>query len=456
MLAASGNKLSVKFETKKLFVGEKSTVTASGRKDTVFTFTSRKTSVLSIGKKSGIMKAKKAGKAVVTVTASWKENGKKYKAVKKYKIKVKKLKLKENALTLNTGDTASPSFSTGIGSRSVSLSSSNTDFVRVSGRKLTAVYPGTAKITVRVGTAVRLSMQVTVKAESLSDSYEKLLVNKSGIHASENLADLVKSEFGSAKLYYTMSDPTKGTVKNGVYHTSASGTNTIAVTGGGKIKHVIITSYVWTAHRGYLDMYPENTIDAFTGAGEAGAAMCETDVQVTADGTLVCLHNATVTHMTDGTGYVSQKTYDEIRALKIDNGNGLASAKNRYIPTVEEYLRICRQYRMVAVIELKNWKKLSEEEANAAMEKLYRLITKYGMQSRCILISFHADQLKRFYDVNGDTGIPFGALNSTCLKKGQAYNLPELSSNTKTKFGYYTTRDYSPLIGRKNLSYSQY
>ena len=49
-------------------------------------------------------------------------------------------------------------------------------------------------------------------------------------------------------------------------------------------------SYV-IAHRGASFHAPENTLSAFRKAMELGADGIETDVQITADGRLVILHN---------------------------------------------------------------------------------------------------------------------------------------------------------------------
>lgn len=53
------------------------------------------------------------------------------------------------------------------------------------------------------------------------------------------------------------------------------------------------------AHRGDSRHYPENTLPAFAAAVNLGAPMQEFDVQVTADGTLVCLHDETLDRTTD-------------------------------------------------------------------------------------------------------------------------------------------------------------
>ena len=58
------------------------------------------------------------------------------------------------------------------------------------------------------------------------------------------------------------------------------------------------------AHRGASGTFPENTLSAFRAAIDAGADMCELDVQLTRDGAVVVIHDETVDRTTDGNGEV--------------------------------------------------------------------------------------------------------------------------------------------------------
>lgn len=53
-----------------------------------------------------------------------------------------------------------------------------------------------------------------------------------------------------------------------------------------------------TAHRGYSAEYPENTIPAFKGAIEVGADWAELDVQQTADGEVIVMHDPSLKRTT--------------------------------------------------------------------------------------------------------------------------------------------------------------
>src|SRR5215211_8730008 len=69
------------------------------------------------------------------------------------------------------------------------------------------------------------------------------------------------------------------------------------------------------AHRGASALAPENTIEAFRLAVEAGAGGLELDVHLTHDGHVVVIHDATVDRTTNGSGGASEMTLDELRRL---------------------------------------------------------------------------------------------------------------------------------------------
>ena len=84
-------------------------------------------------------------------------------------------------------------------------------------------------------------------------------------------------------------------------------------------------------------MAPENTVAAFASASAKGVGMIEFDVQLTKDGRLVLMHDATVNRTTDGKGQVGNLTFDELRAL--DAGSWYSEKfAGTQIPTLEEAL----------------------------------------------------------------------------------------------------------------------
>jgi glycerophosphoryl diester phosphodiesterase len=89
------------------------------------------------------------------------------------------------------------------------------------------------------------------------------------------------------------------------------------------------------AHRGASSRFPENTRAAFEGAIDAGADMCELDVQLSRDGALVVIHDDTVDRTTGGHGAVAAMTLEQLKRL--DAGVSFGSeSKGERIPTLDE------------------------------------------------------------------------------------------------------------------------
>lgn len=144
------------------------------------------------------------------------------------------------------------------------------------------------------------------------------------------------------------------------------------------------------AHRGFSDEFPENTILAFEEAGKCGAFQAiETDVRMTGDGVLVCIHDQTLDRTTGVTGDVSDYDYDFLKTFNINGGLGW---DDKYecqcqIPSFDEYLDVCKQYNMVPYVELKN---LTNEGVKKVVDALHNKGFKDGSY---VLMSFFVDNL---------------------------------------------------------------
>jgi glycerophosphoryl diester phosphodiesterase len=81
-------------------------------------------------------------------------------------------------------------------------------------------------------------------------------------------------------------------------------------------------------HRGAAGHAPENTITAIRRGISLGVDFVELDVQRTRDGRLVVMHDKLVDRTTDGTGLVSEMTWDELQLLDAGNGEGVPSLED--------------------------------------------------------------------------------------------------------------------------------
>lgn len=141
------------------------------------------------------------------------------------------------------------------------------------------------------------------------------------------------------------------------------------------------------AHRGYRAVAPENTAPSFEEAGKAGFWGAECDIYRTADGVWVVSHDVNTYRMMDKTEWIEKKTYDELMALTVDNGSNIENYPDLKFCSLEDYLKICKEYNMVAVIELKG-KKNTEH-----YDEVIDLVNQYGVES--VYISFHFENLEK-------------------------------------------------------------
>jgi glycerophosphoryl diester phosphodiesterase len=102
------------------------------------------------------------------------------------------------------------------------------------------------------------------------------------------------------------------------------------------------------AHRGSSATHPENTLQSFAAALEAGAHVVELDVRLTADGVPVVMHDPDVSRTTDGVGHVHELTSDQVATL-----NAGTPGRPARVPLLREVLELVSGRGGVA-IEIKN------------------------------------------------------------------------------------------------------
>ena len=145
------------------------------------------------------------------------------------------------------------------------------------------------------------------------------------------------------------------------------------------------------AHRGASAHAPENTLAAIVKAAELGADMVEVDLQASADGVLVVLHDPDLSRTTDGRGSVYAHTLAELK--RFDAGGG------ERIPTAEEVIACCRAHDLGIYFELK---------IGFAAAEIASLIRRHALHERVIVASFRPDWVA---DVHGcDAAIPTAVL----------------------------------------------
>lgn len=148
-----------------------------------------------------------------------------------------------------------------------------------------------------------------------------------------------------------------------------------------------------TAHRGFSGVAPENTIVAFEKAAEYNFFAAECDVHLTKDGVWVIYHDDNIFRLTNGYKNIADATYDELQEYVIDNGVNVEQYPNQKIPTLEEFLVVCKDMKIVPQIEIKNGSK-------DKLLEILNLLDKYDLRKQAIIISFNIEAIKTIRELD--------------------------------------------------------
>lgn len=150
------------------------------------------------------------------------------------------------------------------------------------------------------------------------------------------------------------------------------------------------TNVKMIAHRGLSGLECENTAAAFIAAANRSYYGIESDVHVTADGKFVMHHD-------DKTGRIFEKDlkieatpFEKLIALQKKKDSGKTPESMRrdlVIPTLDDYIDICKRYNKKAILEIKN------EFSAENIRKLIRYIDSYGYLDDTVFISFYWENL---------------------------------------------------------------
>lgn len=144
------------------------------------------------------------------------------------------------------------------------------------------------------------------------------------------------------------------------------------------------------AHRGAAGTYPENTMISFKKGAELGATGIELDVQLTRDNQIVVMHDETIDRTTNGKGWVSQYTYEQLKTFDASN-KFRKKVGFRYIPLLEEVLLWLTTNQLKLNVELKN----NLLPYVGLEEGVLNLIRHYELEQRTVISTFNHDSIMK-------------------------------------------------------------
>ena len=152
------------------------------------------------------------------------------------------------------------------------------------------------------------------------------------------------------------------------------------------------------AHRGGANLGPENTLECISKGISAGADWIEIDVHLSADGKLVVCHDASVDRTTNGKGWISRMTYEDIRRLKVKDQNG--DLCDVHIPTLDEVLDLIKG-KAHLLLEIK----YSRHSREGIEEMCLKCIEEHQAESFVTIQSFDDNVLEKVHELNPDISL---------------------------------------------------
>jgi glycerophosphoryl diester phosphodiesterase len=184
------------------------------------------------------------------------------------------------------------------------------------------------------------------------------------------------------------------------------------------------------AHRGARSLAPENTLAAARKGLEVGADMWELDIQMTADGELIVIHDSTLKRTSNVRGVfpnrkpwlVHEFTLDEIRLLDFGSWfrkqdpfgqiaagmvseSDLASYVNQQAPTLKEALSFTREHSWSVNLEIKDLS--GNPDPDQVAKKILALVEDLNMLESVLISSYNQEYLAKLREAHSQvaTGV---------------------------------------------------
>ena len=140
-------------------------------------------------------------------------------------------------------------------------------------------------------------------------------------------------------------------------------------------------------HRGIRAKYPENTLISFEKAIQLGVDLIEFDVNITADGVPVVIHDCTIDRTSDHSGAVREYTLEQLKSFDFGCKFGEEFVGTQ-IPTLEEVLTLAaKEQSLLLNVEIKD---MTEE----AVDKTIEMLHQFSLEDRSVIACFDAEILR--------------------------------------------------------------
>ena len=156
------------------------------------------------------------------------------------------------------------------------------------------------------------------------------------------------------------------------------------------------------AHRGLSGIETENTVAAFVAAANRSYYGIETDVHKTLDGHFVLIHDNSTNRVSKKNKKVKRSILLTLKKIVLkDFYSKEAPREDLRIPTLADYISICKKYEKVCILEIKNHFSYDD------IKKLVKEIEKLNYIEHTVFISFDFDNLKNIKSILPNQKVQF-------------------------------------------------
>lgn len=148
-------------------------------------------------------------------------------------------------------------------------------------------------------------------------------------------------------------------------------------------------------HRGARGYAPENTMASFKKALLLGADGVELDVQLTKDRQLVICHDHSINRTSNGSGWVSELTLEELKSYDFGSWFSL-EYQGETIPMFAEFMAWFVTTPLLLNVEIKNGPIIYP----GIEEQVVDYLEQYQVQDRVLISSFFHPSLKKIKEMN--------------------------------------------------------
>lgn len=174
-----------------------------------------------------------------------------------------------------------------------------------------------------------------------------------------------------------------------------------------------------TAHRGCSGLERENTASAFVAAGNRSYFGIETDVYRTSDGKFAANHDGRLDRVGGLPVAVEQVPMELLREAVLYDTDGTKDRYDLRVPTLQNYISICKKYRKHCILELKS------DFTEAEIAAIISIIEDYGYLNEVTFIAFGYENLLRVRAIKPDQSCQFltGDSSDAMIEKLKADHL---------------------------------